>query len=82
MVEVAGVASASLFDRLRVLRKRIADEQGVPAYIVFGDATLRELAARRPRSEAELLDITGIGPAKAARYGQRFLRLIAAADDA
>jgi ATP-dependent DNA helicase RecQ len=76
----ADSADASLFDRLRALRKRIADEQGVPAYIVFGDATLRELAARRPQTPGELLEIGGIGPAKAERYGERFLRLLTDGD--
>jgi ATP-dependent DNA helicase RecQ len=78
--EVADVADLTLFDRLRALRKRLADEQGVPAYIVFGDATLKELAAVRPRSAAELLDITGIGPAKAERYGEAFLALLGSDD--
>jgi len=47
---------------------------------VFGDATLRELAELRPRNRAELLDITGIGPAKAERYGDAFLALLSAPD--
>ncbi|NJD09140.1 MAG: ATP-dependent DNA helicase RecQ [Gemmatimonadetes bacterium] len=78
VVAVAAGAALPLFDRLRALRKRLADEQGVPAYIVCGDATLRELAALRPRTRAELLEITGIGPAKAERYGEAFLALLAA----
>jgi len=79
---VADVANPGLFGRLRALRKRLADEQGVPAYIVFSDATLRELAELRPQSHSELLDITGIGPAKAERYGDVFLALLAAEDEA
>ena len=77
---VADVVEHTIFDRLRALRRRLADEQGVPAYIVFGDATLRELAELRPRNRAELLDITGIGPAKAERYGDAFLALLSAPD--
>ena len=80
VLAVDDVANLSLFERLRSLRKRLADQQGVPAYIVFGDATLRELAARRPGTHQELLEITGIGPAKAERYGDAFLALLNAGD--
>jgi len=62
-----------LFDRLRALRRRIADAENVPAYIVFSDAVLRQMARRVPRTERDLLAIPGIGPAKLARYGERFL---------
>jgi ATP-dependent DNA helicase RecQ len=65
-----------LFDRLRELRREIADRQGVPAYVVFSDRTLREMAEARPGTEDELLDVSGVGPAKLARYGERFLRAI------
>jgi ATP-dependent DNA helicase RecQ len=71
------VADAELFDRLRTLRKRLADENGVPAYIVFSDATLKAMAELRPGSDAELLDVPGVGPAKLDRYGAAFLALIA-----
>jgi ATP-dependent DNA helicase RecQ len=66
-----------LFQRLRALRKHLADEQGVPAYIVFNDRTLREMAERRPSSPGELLDVSGVGPAKLERYGSAFLRAVA-----
>ncbi len=79
-------ADAGLFEALRALRKRLAAEQGVPPYVVFGDATLVEMSRRRPRSEADLLEVTGVGLAKLERYGQAFLDAIAAqlavADDA
>ena len=65
-----------LFQRLRVVRKRLADAESVPAYIVFSDAVLRGMAARRPRSERELLTVPGVGPAKLARYGEPFLEEI------
>jgi len=62
-----------LFQRLRGLRKELADRGGVPAYIVFSDKVLREMAGRRPRTAGQLLDVPGVGPAKLERYGQSFL---------
>jgi ATP-dependent DNA helicase RecQ len=62
-------ADADLFARLRVLRKRLADERHVPAYVIFSDATLLEIARRRPTSEDALRGISGIGPKKLAQYG-------------
>ena len=69
-----------LFQRLRALRRALADAEGVPAYIVFSDAVLARMAAARPTDEAELLAVAGVGPAKLARYGQAFLRLLREAD--
>ncbi len=66
-----------LFDQLRELRKRIADEQGVPPYIVFGDASLIQMARDKPTDEAELLNITGVGQHKLNKYGSDFLNSIA-----
>jgi ATP-dependent DNA helicase RecQ len=65
-----------LFDRLRVLRRELADEAGVPAYIVFGDKVLLEMVARRPSSPRELLQVPGVGEAKLERYGSAFLRVL------
>jgi len=65
-----------LFQRLRVLRKELADEQSVPAYIVFSDKVLREMAASRPSNQRELLAVPCVGPAKLERYGAEFLRAI------
>ncbi|HEX9106304.1 MAG TPA: ATP-dependent DNA helicase RecQ [Longimicrobiales bacterium] len=65
-----------LFAALKQLRKRLADAQGVPSYIVFNDRALREMAQRRPSSEDELLEISGVGPAKLERYGRAFLEVI------
>ena len=70
-------ADASLFDTLRQWRGQTAREQGVPAYVILHDRTLHELAARRPRTMDELLDVAGIGEAKAARYGAALLELLA-----
>ncbi len=78
----AGVVDDDLFQRLRVLRKEIADAQGVPAYVVFSDATLRDMAARRPHSEVEMLEVSGVGPVKLERYGSAFLAALTdAAED-
>jgi ATP-dependent DNA helicase RecQ len=65
-----------LFEELRAVRKRLADEAGVPAYIVFNDRTLLELAERRPADEEEMLEVTGVGPVKLERYGAAFLEAI------
>ncbi|HUF49399.1 MAG TPA: ATP-dependent DNA helicase RecQ [Longimicrobiales bacterium] len=69
----AAIEDVELFERLRSLRKRLADESGVPAYIVFSDATLKAIAEMRPGSKAEMLDVPGVGPAKLERYGAAFL---------
>ncbi|HKJ00886.1 MAG TPA: ATP-dependent DNA helicase RecQ [Longimicrobiales bacterium] len=63
----------ALFQRLRSLRKELADRQGVPAYIVFSDKVLREMAERKPQTPGALLDVPGVGPAKLERYGGAFL---------
>ncbi len=65
-----------LFDRLRVLRRQLADEAGVPAYIVFGDKVLLEMVARRPTTLREMLQVPGVGEAKLDRYGSQFLRVL------
>jgi len=65
-----------LFERLRALRKRLADAEGVPAYIVFSDAVLRQMASRVPKSGAEMLALSGVGPVKLERYGEAFLELL------
>ena len=69
-----------LFERLRALRKRLADEQRVPAYVVFSDATLAEMAARKPVTEQALLEVSGVGQSKLQRYGEAFLEAITGAD--
>jgi ATP-dependent DNA helicase RecQ len=67
---------ADLFDRLRVLRRQIADSESVPAYIVFSDSVLRDMARRVPKTERELMTISGVGPAKLTRYGKAFLEVL------
>jgi ATP-dependent DNA helicase RecQ len=66
----------ALFEKLRARRLELAKAQGVPPYVIFHDKTLVEMAARRPRSVAELADTPGVGQAKLARYGDAFLAVI------
>jgi ATP-dependent DNA helicase RecQ len=68
--------SEPLFARLRQWRAELARQQGVPAYVILHDKTLRDVAARQPATLADLLDISGIGEAKAARYGATLLETI------
>jgi ATP-dependent DNA helicase RecQ len=65
-----------LFEALRALRKRLADEEGVPPFVVFGDASLAEMAAYRPTDEEALLRINGVGKHKLGHYGADFLEVI------
>ena len=65
--------AVGLFEQLRAWRATTAREQGVPAYVIFHDSTLREIAARRPVSLAELGTVSGIGENKLAKYGQQVL---------
>lgn len=65
-----------LFEKLRVLRKRLADDLDVPPYIVFGDATLVGMAQLKPQTEAAMLDVSGIGHVKLERFGKDFLSVI------
>jgi len=69
-------ADPELFERLRALRKRLADAEGVPAYIVFSDAVLRQMAAFVPTSRDDLLALSGVGKVKLERYGDAFLSLL------
>jgi ATP-dependent DNA helicase RecQ len=62
-----------LFEALRKLRKKLAQQRSVPAYIVFGDATLRDLARKRPTSAGALLLVSGIGMKKLEQYGEEVL---------
>jgi DNA helicase-2/ATP-dependent DNA helicase PcrA len=72
-------ADRPLFEALRAWRREQALKGGVPAYVVFNDATLRAVAEQRPATVAELLDVPGIGPAKAERFGADVLRIVAEA---
>ena len=72
-----GPYDEALFDRLRALRKRLADAQGVPPYIVFGDATLAQMARDKPLDADALLGVVGVGQHKLEKYGADFLDAIA-----
>jgi ATP-dependent DNA helicase RecQ len=67
-----------LFDRLRQLRKQLADERDVPAYIVFSDVALRQMARNYPQTESEFARISGVGEKKLREFGEIFLGEIAA----
>ena len=67
---------AAMFEKLRAWRGATAKEQGVPAYVVFHDATLRQIAAARPATLAELAEINGVGEAKLAKYGEGVLEVL------
>ena len=70
-------ADGPVAEALRAWRRKRAEADGVPAYVVFNDRTLAALAERRPRSRGELLAVDGIGPAKLDRYGDELLALLA-----
>ncbi|WDV45694.1 DNA helicase RecQ [Clostridiaceae bacterium M8S5] len=65
-----------LFDKLRKLRADIASNKGVPAFIIFHDVTLKEMAFSLPQNKDEILDITGVGVKKYEVYGERFIEII------
>ncbi|MDB5697144.1 MAG: recQ [Sphingomonas bacterium] len=76
---VANPADDPLFEALRGRRRELAQDAGVPPYVIFHDSTLREMAARRPGSRAELAMLSGIGARKLDAYGDAFLQVIRAA---
>ena len=76
-----GPGEERLLAALKTVRTAIAREEQVPAYIVFSDRTLAELAVRRPRSLNALQNVRGVGPMKLERYGARFLAAISEADE-
>jgi ATP-dependent DNA helicase RecQ len=77
--ELSGEA-APLFERLRAWRAATAKEQGLPAYVIFHDSTLRQIAAEAPRSLAQLSTVSGVGENKLAKFGQQILDVVAAGD--
>ena len=70
------VTDSGLYEHLRKLRMEIANEQGVPAYIVFTNATLADMAAKKPLDMQEFLCVSGVGEQKARAYGARFIKAI------
>jgi ATP-dependent DNA helicase RecQ len=77
--DLAAGVDPALLDALRALRRELAQAQSVPAYVVFHDATLRELARLRPTSESELRRVAGIGDHKLRRYGAQVLEVLRSA---
>jgi ATP-dependent DNA helicase RecQ len=71
--QTEGVADPGLFGRLRALRRKLADERGVPAFVVFSDRALQDMTVRKPRTPNEFLDIHGVGQKKLEEYGDCFL---------
>ena len=66
----------SLYEALRAQRAELAKRESVPAYVIFSNATLADMAEKAPRSLSELLEVSGVGERKASRYGEVFLRTI------
>jgi DNA helicase-2/ATP-dependent DNA helicase PcrA len=75
--ESAPVAGGPAFEALKAWRKERSKSDGVPAYVVFHDSTLAELAARLPRDSRSLSAVPGVGPAKLERYGGELVRVLA-----
>jgi ATP-dependent DNA helicase RecQ len=76
--QATNVHDNNLFERLRSLRKQLADAAGVPPYVVFHDATLRDIAAAKPATLDDFATISGVGERKLEKYGRAFLDLICA----
>ncbi|MBI3084834.1 MAG: HRDC domain-containing protein, partial [candidate division NC10 bacterium] len=72
----SGTSDEDLFETLRALRRTMAEERGIPPYLIFSDATLRELARERPATEEAFLQIKGVGLRKLQELGPRFLACI------
>lgn len=75
-VTIKPQADKALLSRLTRLRRSIAEEQHVPPFIIFTNATLRDMAVKRPRTRREMLRVDGVGEGKMDRYGDMFLRVI------
>jgi ATP-dependent DNA helicase RecQ len=72
----ADTGNSHLWEALRNRRQQLADEQGIPAYMIFHDATLAEMVENRPGSLAQLSNISGVGESKLANYGEQFLDVL------
>jgi ATP-dependent DNA helicase RecQ len=73
-----GTADEELFEVLRALRRSMAEERGIPPYLIFSDASLREMARERPTTEEAFLQVKGVGLRKLQELGPRFLACIRA----
>lgn len=65
-----------LFEELRIVRKGLADEAGVPPFVIFSDKTLQDMCSRRPKTEDEFLEVNGVGMSKLEKYGEAFITAI------
>ena len=65
-----------LFEELRKIRKKLADDAGVPPFVIFSDKTLQDMCSRKPQTEDEFLEVNGVGTSKLEKYGEAFLRAI------
>ncbi|MDN3448554.1 DNA helicase RecQ [Planococcus sp. APC 3906] len=65
-----------MFEELRKIRKKLADDAGVPPFVIFSDKTLRDMCSRKPKSEEEFLEVNGVGTSKLEKYGEAFLTAI------
>jgi ATP-dependent DNA helicase RecQ len=68
--------NSEIFEQLRTLRAEIAKEENKPAYIIFGDKTLKEMAKLLPKTKEQMLQVSGVGEVKFERYGEQFLELL------
>lgn len=73
---VQGPEDETLLQELKALRRALAEEKSVPAYVVFSDATLLQMVVQRPSTDEEFLCVSGVGPTKMERYGQAFLEVL------
>ncbi len=75
---IAATFESDLFEKLRQKRREIAEEKGVPAYVIFHDKTLKDMAEIKPKTLDEFLEVNGVGQQKAERYGNAFIQVILA----
>ncbi|MCL2226174.1 MAG: DNA helicase RecQ [Oscillospiraceae bacterium] len=75
--ELVSASDGQLFELLRGVRLSLAQEQDVPAFVIFSDSTLRDMCAKLPTNQGEFLRVSGVGQVKAERYGEQFVEVIA-----
>ena len=75
-VSADGNFAPDLFEKLRQLRLEIAKSEGVPPFLIFSDAALKDMAAKMPESDSEFLDVSGVGPVKLEKYGAQFMAAV------
>ena len=69
-------ANDPLFEELRIVRKSLADQAGVPPFVIFSDKSLQDMVARKPKDEQSFLEVSGVGANKLEKYGEQFLEAI------